>query len=240
MAARRKKDAADETEVTVRAAPETQVSVETTGPRDAAAPQGPSAQGVLRILRENPVPAGLVWAGLGWLALSAAGAKRPQAAGAQQAVAGAQQAVVGVAARTQGTVSGAVTGAQQRARGVTAAARDRAQAGSRRAREVVDGARFATVAGTRTVRSKAATAAERVRTSAQSVATERPEVLELAAAGAGAVVGIMLPATPQERQLVAPHRDEIIEKADTVAEQVLEKVEQTLEQPEQSPPAIPA
>lgn len=245
MAARRKAQASEETDVRIRATPETDLKVETTsGESPARTSQGGGASAVLQVVRENPVPVGLVWAGLGWLVLSAAGVKRPQPAGAQQAVAGAQQAVTGaqqavtgVVGKTQETVGQVATGAQTRARGLAGGARQRTQQAAGRARDAIDGARFAAVAGARVARTRAVDGAQRARTAAQTVVTQRPEVLQLAAAGAGAAVGLLVPATPTERKLVAPRRQDIVAKVDAVAEQALEKVEQTLE-PDQPMAAI--
>ena len=202
-------DATDGTAVSVRAAPETEVSVQATTKTPDSGTAGTGGGALLRAIRENPIPAGMVWAGLGWLALAAAEARRPAT--------GAQQAVAGVATRTQETVGSVTSGARQRAQRVAG-----------RTRGAIGVARVVATGALSTARERSAIEARRAQAAAQRLTTEKPEVLELAAVAAGAAVGLAVPATPQERQLVEPQRDQIIEKLDTAAAQAVEKVQQTI------------
>ena len=215
--ARKKADPTAETDVTVRASPETQLTIEATSPTKGGSAAGGAAT-VLQAIRDNPVPAGMIWAGLGWMVLSAAGARRPQ-------VDGAQQAVAGVASTTQETVSQVATGVQDRARSLVG-----------RTRGAVGASRMVVMGTASTARERATAGALRARDTVQRLTTEKPEVLELAAAAAGAAVALALPATEPERQLVSPRRDEILEKLDEVAMQAVEKVEQVVEPPQQPSP----
>ncbi len=69
----------------------------------------------------------------------------------------------------------------------------------------------------------------RPRETVQRVSREKPQVLELGGMVAGAAVGLALPATPQERNIIAPQREQIVQKLDSVADQAVGKVQQAVE-----------
>jgi len=211
--AKKKADETRETDVTVRASPETQVTVEASGSSRRGSGGGGASATVLQAIRENPVPAGMIWAGLGWLALSAAGARRPQT--------GAQEAVAGVATTTQATVTQVARGVQQRVSALVG-----------RARGVISTGGTVATAAASSARERAEAEARRGRETLVRVATEKPEVVEIAAVAAGAAVALALPATQPERQALAPRRDEILRKLDEVGEQAVGKLEQVVAQPQ--------
>lgn len=228
MARKTKGDTNGETDLIVEASPETTVTVEA----ETLPAAGGRRAAVLQLIRDNPIPAGMFWAGLGWLVLSGSGVKRPEAGGAQQAVTGAQQAFSGVVTRTQGTARRVATGARERGASVVG-----------RARNAVTTARSAATSAALTARERSASQAQRARSSAQQIMTEHPIVLELAAVGAGAAVGLGLPATKQERELVGarvnearPRLNQAMEKLDTVAEQAVDKMQQAVDQSRVSQP----
>ncbi len=229
-----------EVDVTATASPDTQVTVEATGTQPAGgdAPAGGGATAaLLQAVRENPIPAGMIWAGLGWLVASAVGAKRPQV--------GAAQAVTGVATKTQQTIGQLTTGAQQRAGRTTetvtgavgqlrAAGQQRAQSATGRAKDAVTGARATLTDVASTARERATTQGQRARTGVRQMVSEKPVVVEVAAVAAGTAVGLAIPATPREQRLLAPRREQILDRLDTVGEQAVDKVQQMLEQSQQS------
>lgn len=199
-----------ETDNTARPASTARVTDETTT-QTTAKQSTTSGAGLLRTIRENPVPAGLVWAGLGWLALAAAGVKRP-------AMGGGQEAAADVAAKAQGTMSQAATAAQTRARSAAG-----------RARGAVRLARVTATGAASTARERSTSVALRARDSVSTLVTQKPEALELVAAAAGAAVALAVPPTKPERKLVDPRREQIIQKLNSAGEQAVDKVQQALE-----------
>ena len=247
MAAKKKAAATADTEVTLKATPDTEVTIETS-PKAAASP--PAAGGILQAVKENPVAAGMVWLGLGWIVLAGSRAKS-QVGGQSPAdvAAKTQEAITDVASRTQETVGSVATKTQQTLGSVTAKTQETAstavssvQQGARAAGTRVQGvartARFVTTSTASEARRQATIQASRVREGAQEIVSEKPVALELAAVAAGAVAGLVLPKTSAEEQLLGRTRDQVIEKLDTAGEQALTKVEQAIEpQPQPAPAA---
>jgi hypothetical protein len=97
------------TDVTVRADPETEVKIETAGSKGATG----AAKRVLQAVQANPIPAGMIWAGLGWLALARSGS-RSSAGQASSIVSSAQQSVGSVATGARGAISTVAEGTTSR------------------------------------------------------------------------------------------------------------------------------
>jgi hypothetical protein len=63
----------------------------------------------------------------------------------------------------------------------------------------------------------------------RQLVTQQPAVIDLAAVAAGAAVGLAVPATKPERELVAQRRKQVIETLDSAGAQTVEKVRRAVE-----------
>lgn len=191
--------------------------------------------GVGNFVRDNPAPVALIGAGLAWLMYSAA---RPRDAMDERFDRGPQtglgQGAYGTAyARRDEARSGANGG------GLAEKASRAAEAVGDAASDVVGGARsFAADAGERasgvfdamTGRSReyggyARGAWAGARDSYASMAAERPLMLGAIGFAAGAAIGLLLPSTRSENQMLGEYRDQLFEQAQTAGREQVQKAQ---------------
>jgi ElaB/YqjD/DUF883 family membrane-anchored ribosome-binding protein len=208
-----------------------------------------SGRSLIGTLRDNPIPAAMIAGGIGWLLFSKR-RDRDSDNVAEWDYHNALRATSGSGARQEGAsvdfshqLPESVQddgGAGSRAR----AASDRVVSGARHAGEsVVSGARSAgeTVASTARVASEkvasgtsrvAHTIADRARAGGQRVEEnfdQNPMVLGVIAAAVGLAVGMTLPATEKESQLMGTKRDELIDRAKEAVSDAKDKVRHVAE-----------
>ena len=191
---------------------------------------GEMMTGVGNLVRDNPVPVALIGVGLAWLMYSAArprelGDERydhgPQAGLGQgaygTAYASADEAnggTSGTASRAASAVSGAASSAADRARSLAASAGERL------------GGTFDTVTGRgRHLGAYARDGWERTRHSYDSIASDRPLVLGAIGLAAGAAVGLMLPSTHSEDEMLGEYRDQLFEQAQAAGREQVQKAQ---------------
>ena len=211
-----------------------------------------SGRGLLGTLRDNPIPAAMIAGGIGWLLFSKRREHRTDNVAewdyhnSLQASPGASTTTV-YEEETTIDYSRQLPDAPREEHGVGSKARaagERVASGARHAGEsVVEGARSAgeTVASTaRAAGEKVAsgtsrvahTVADRARAGGQRVEQtfeENPMVLGVVAAAVGLAVGMTLPATEKESQLMGGKRDELVDKAREAISETKEKVRHAAE-----------
>jgi ElaB/YqjD/DUF883 family membrane-anchored ribosome-binding protein len=136
---------------------------------------------------------------------------------------GQAQSVVGDAAqRAQGAVGGAVNQAQNVAQQAASAVGDVAQ----RAQSAVGSTVNRAQEGVGSLAGRTAYTAERVEDQFQRVLWENPLAVGAVALAVGAAAGFALPQTERENQLMGETRDNLLEQAQSVASETVEKVQQ--------------
>ncbi|MEO8285500.1 MAG: DUF3618 domain-containing protein [Chloroflexota bacterium] len=173
---------------------------------------GDMAGNIMRTISENPVPSALAGASIAWLIMK-------NNSSAQQTMQKATH-VVGDVASTTGNKVGDVAGAAGDAVGtVVGAAGDAVGNVAGAAGDAVGN-----VAGT----------VKDTTTQAQSqlhrMLLSNPLAVGAMAAAVGAAVGLAIPETPQEHQLMGQARDTLLDKAQNVAQDAMQKVQQVTDE----------
>lgn len=208
-----------------------------------------SGRSLIGTLRDNPIPAALIAGGIGWLLFSKR-RDRDRDNVAEWDYHNALRATSGSSARQEGAAvdfSHQLPESVQDDGGVghrARAASERVVSGARHAGEsVVSGARSAgeTVASTARIAGEkvasgtsrvAHTIADRARAGGQRVEEnfdQNPMVLGVIAAAVGLAVGMTLPATEKESQLMGTKRDELIDRAKEAVSDAKDKVRHVAE-----------
>jgi len=176
---------------------------------------------VVETIRENPLPAALTGIGLGWLFVSA----RRSSSSAQEAryrgrtyandyppayeERGAEVPSAGQALeRARDRVEETASQAQDRAEEVAGQAQDRVS-------RLGDQARYR---------------AQRASSGFQRMLQENPLTVGALAVGVGAAVGLALPQTSQEHEVMGEARDTLVEKAQEKAEEAQQKVQRVAQE----------
>ena len=191
-----------------------------------------SVNRILRIAKQYPMPAAIIGLGLGWMVYESSGGDdgRPASYGGHYsqyaqgptALDSARQGARDVASDVAGSVRRATEAAGETAGDVVGHARDMAsdvadsvrnQASelSRQASELGDQARQ----GVR-----------QARTGFWDTLEEQPLVVGAATLAAGLLVGLLLPSTPREDELMGKARDSLIEEVKGLGHEALEKGKQ--------------
>ena len=188
-----------------------------------------SGRGLASVIRENPVPAAMVAAGIGWMLMNRKKDDRYQYRTgymhdedfvrsrpnvAQRTVSNATSAVEGVASDAKDVARDVADKAQHLAEDVTNKAQDVAQ-------DVKDKARVAT----HRVADKTRATAHRIEDSYQ----DNPIALGAFAIAAGLAIGLAIPASRKEAQLMGGARDQLVDKAKEQLTETTEKVENIVE-----------
>lgn len=205
--------------------------------------------GLVHTIRENPVPAALVGIGLGWLMMSNKDEDYPtyyqerngrhynggrdyrpyyahypreadqfgQGESAQErvgeAVENVQERVGEMTDQARQRVSSLAHDAREQVRGTAEHLGDQAEHLTQEARARAEDMRFQTRMGM-----------YRAKRTFSDTLEENPMAVAVAALAAGALVGMVLPSTPIENQLLGETRDRVIDEARTVAQDAAERV----------------
>ncbi len=211
-----------------------------------------SANSLVRVARDYPLPSAVIGLGLGWLLLeSSRGNSRTR-----RAYAGAYPETYGYDGTdgTDGTDGGRrglgsrlgdrLSGAREAVSGAAHRAGDAVSGAAHRAGDAVSGAAHrtgeaASSAGERvgdlagTVRERASELGGRARTGAQharqgfwEMLEERPLAVGAATLALGVVAGLALPSTRREDELFGAQRDQLFERAQEVGSEALERGKQ--------------
>lgn len=180
------------------------------------------------LVRDNPVPVALVGAGLAWLIYAAA---RPQH-DEERYDRGPQS---GLGQGAYGTAYGTGDEARSNGSGLSGRARQAADAVSETASGVIGGARaYAAEAGERIggvfgrMRDGGDYARggwERARSGYSSIATDRPLVLGAIGFAAGAAIGLAIPSTRKEDEVLGDYRDQLFEQAQAAGREQVQKAQ---------------
>ena len=189
-----------------------------------------TSPGIVGVIRQNPVPAALTGIGLTWLFVNRRRGSSAQAryrdrvydygyptryedrttsrSSAGQAMSRAQNRVGDAASRAQDKVGDAATEAQDRASEVASQAQDRVS-------NLTDEARHQ---------------ARRASTTFERMVRENPLAMGAVAIGAGAAVGLAIPQSPKEHEVMGEARDTFVEKAQEKAQDAQEKVQRVAQE----------
>ena len=189
-----------------------------------------TSPGIVGVIRQNPVPAALTGIGLTWLFVNRRRGSSAQAryrdrvydygyptryedrttsrSSAGQAMSRAQNRVGDAASRAQDKVGDAATQAQDRASEVASQAQDRVS-------NLTDEARYQ---------------ARRASTTFERMVRENPLAMGAVAIGAGAAVGLAIPQSPKEHEVMGEARDTFVEKAQEKAQDAQEKVQRVAQE----------
>jgi uncharacterized protein YjbJ (UPF0337 family) len=162
---------------------------------------GDIAGNLLRTIRENPIPAAIAGASLAWLLTS-------KNSSAQKTL------------RYAGNVAGNVSSTAGEAVGSAAGA----------AGDTVSNITGAAGDAVGTVASTVKEQGQQAQSQLHRLLLDNPLAVGAAAVAIGAVVGLAVPETPQEHQLMGQARDALFEKAQTVAQDTLGKVQQVTQE----------
>lgn len=172
-----------------------------------------AGQGIMATIRENPLPAALAGIGLGWLIYKSrehVSNKQSYTTGYGARTLSYPQQGPSVKVRMQDTASQVTDQAQQ----VASQAGDKVQQAASQlqdsASQIADQAQYQ---------------AQRARSWLERSWDENPLPLGALALTAGAVIGLSLPATQAENQLMGSTRDNLMQKAQDTAQDTVQKVQ---------------
>jgi hypothetical protein len=181
---------------------------------------------MLETIKSNPVPAAMAAMGIGWLALrmrgeSGNGYGRGYQSGRYGYAYDGYADRYGSRSGAGGSGSDPMQAAKTAVGDVAGSAQEVADQAVQRAQQVgsdVQQVAQSAVQGARQV-------AEQGQWQAQSTLNENPLAMAALALGVGAAVGLALPETQRERELMGEQRNKVVEKATEAASQVLEQTE---------------
>jgi ElaB/YqjD/DUF883 family membrane-anchored ribosome-binding protein len=167
---------------------------------------------LVEVIRENPLPVIAVGAGVTWLLTQRSRSEVSGSRMARYAYTGHErrqgenwQSGSGIRGRVGGTVSGVKDSVSEAASSV-----------AERAGEIKDQAeaRIGELSGEARQRTR------RIRTNLQHVAEENPLAVAIGAAVVGLALGMLLPGTQREDELMGSSRDQLVDRAERTAERV--------------------
>ncbi len=175
------------------------------------------ASNVSRVVAGNPIPAAMVWIGVGWLALKALSGGRPGTASQPTEMI---RETIGSAANTATESVGTVVTSAQ---GVVGRVAGRAQAAvgsvSEQAPRVAD-----------QVGNTLSSGASRAQSGLGQVLETNPLLLSAAGIAGGVALGLIAPTSSTEAEALAAPTKELVTRAEEVATQAIDKVEQAVGQ----------
>lgn len=165
---------------------------------------------IVEAVKSNPVPAAMVGVGLGWIMMKRRSAHgNGNGSGAAYGVGERAEEMSGRARAKAGEVSGA---ARQKAGQISEQVRGKAEEISGMARE----------------------RAQQTRGRLQDMLQDNPLALGAAVLALGALVGLIIPETRKEEELMGETRDTLMSKARDVAQEAMQKVQRVAESARQS------
>lgn len=181
-----------------------------------------SGRGIANVIRENPLPAAMVAAGVGWMLLSNRGKRDAYIDSYMSEEPNAAKRVVpGAVSVTEGIASKAQDLSQDVADKAKSTAHDVADTVKTTAQDVAD-----------TVKTKAqdvAYQAKRATYRVEDKFEESPIALGAFAAAIGLAVGLAVPSSRKESEVMGGARDELLGKAREQISQATDKVEKVVE-----------
>lgn len=189
-----------------------------------------AGSGVVETIRQNPLPAALTGIGFGWLLMNARKQGAPQR-GYQQGYGNTAYPVAYEERGSEGSSAGAAIGdardkvgevaggTQEKAGQVAAQAQDKAGQVAARTKNHVG-----------RVGEQARYQARRASGGFQRMLRENPLAVGALAVGAGAAVGLAIPETSKEHEVMGEARDNLVEKAQDKAQQAQQKVQRVAEE----------
>ena len=171
------------------------------------------------VIRENPLPVIAVGAGVTWLLTKRSNSDvsgnqmaRYSYTGAERRQGDSWQEGSGIKGRVGGEVSGVKESGSESARGIKGRASDLASdvgelkmRAQERAGELGGQARRQT---------------QRVKTNLEQAANENPLMVGIGATIVGLAIGLLLPGTERENEMMGPARDQLMDRAEKTAERV--------------------
>jgi hypothetical protein len=191
-----------------------------------------TGSGIMAAIRQNPLPAALAGIGLGWLFMQARGTGAQQRSSRQlgylpMSTGGGYPRSAGYPGYQTGATGRPVGDQASNAAGQLASkAQDAAGQISDQAQQmggwVQDQAQQ--------VADQAQNQAYQIKGWFERTLDESPLVLGLVALAAGSVLGLAVPETPQEHQMMGPARDNLVQQAEGAAQGALDKVQKVSDQ----------
>lgn len=160
------------------------------------------------VIRENPLPVIAVGAGVTWLLTQRSSSDVSGHRMARYAYTGPERRQgegKGVRGRVGGTISGVKEKVSEAASGIAERATELASGTQERVGDIGSEARRQT---------------RRVRTNLEHAAEENPLMVAIGATVLGLALGLLLPGTERENELMGPARDQLMDRAERTAERV--------------------
>jgi len=171
-------------------------------------------------IRQNPLPAAMIAVGLGWLfAGSRSGTSSSDYYGMNDS------STDGLAGMARGRMNDMAGQAQDRMDDLTSRAQDRMDDLTSRAQGQMNdltGRAQETMSG---LSDRARMQASRAQGGFQSVLDDNPLALGVVALAAGAAIGMAVPTTPREHELMGEARDELLDQAQSRAQDAVQKAQ---------------
>lgn len=192
-----------------------------------------AGSGVVETIRQNPLPAALTGLGLGWLLMSARkqGTTRP---GYQQGYVRTYRddayAYPATYEERGPEGSSAVGDARDKVGEVAGRAQDRAGRAADQVQHKAERAATRTRNQAERLGDQARYQARRASSGFQRMLRENPLAVGALAAGAGAAVGLAIPETYKEHEVMGEARDNLVEKAQEKAQETQQKVQRVAEE----------
>jgi ElaB/YqjD/DUF883 family membrane-anchored ribosome-binding protein len=193
---------------------------------------------MMRTVKENPVPAAMIGLGLGWLLMERSNDERRQYYGRSRAYAsgymgsdyrqydqgstreGMRQRTEEVRDRARETVSEVEDRVQQ----TTSQLEHRAQETAEQVRERAEQMQHQAEERYNEMRHRVRQETREVKSDVQRVMHESPLAAGAVALALGLGVGLLMPSTRQEDELLGPYRDQFVDRAQDKAEETMDQV----------------
>jgi ElaB/YqjD/DUF883 family membrane-anchored ribosome-binding protein len=165
---------------------------------------------LVEVIRENPLPVIAVGAGVTWLLtqrsksdVSGNRMARYAYTGPERRQGNGWQGGTGIRGRVGGTVSGVKDSVSEAASGVAERASELKERAGERIEDLGGQARWQT---------------QRIKTNLEHAAEENPLMLAIGAAVVGMALGLLLPGTERENEMMGPARDQLVDRAEETVE----------------------
>jgi len=145
-------------------------------------------------------------------------------------MAGARQSAEGAVENVEGRVRDVASAAQRKAEDVTSTVREGVQDARTNVSTMTSEASDRLQEEARMARENVSWQAARVRTSVSSMMEQNPLVIGAAALVAGTIIGLMLPSTSMENELLGEKRDQLMAEARTTAGDVMQRAQRVAEE----------
>lgn len=183
-----------------------------------------TGSGFMNTVKQNPIPTAMVGVGVGWLIAKAGGGNDGGSYGTYGSSGGSYDDYYG-------SSGGSSTGqARERAGQMSGQAQERASQMSNQAQERAGQMAGQAQARASRVGDQAQQQAQRARSGFQRTLRENPLALGAAALGIGAAVGLSLPGTSKEDEMMGETRDQLMERGKEAAQDTKDRAQRALEE----------